>query len=134
MTIKQKWAKKGSLRKTTTSSTLWFQIGHFGIDWEVIWIKVCRGGLFSKWLIFPSDLFKKWPIFQSGQLFWKVRVLEKWIFENFHGLFLRWRNLRRRLYVEIGDILQLLGYKMCSRKLLKLKGINESHPTAWGWI
>ena len=33
--------------------------------------------------------------------------------------------------VDIGDILRLVSRRILSRKLFKLKGINESIPTAW---
>ena len=40
--------------------------------------------------------------------------------------------MRPKFYVN--DILELVGYKICSRKLVKLNGTSMSHPTACGLI
>ena len=66
-------------------------------------------------------------------------------FENFRGHFYDdviyrensylWSNeedkIKLKTGAEVGDILLLFGWIMFSRKLLKLKGIHESPPTAW---
>ena len=42
------------------------------------------------------------------------------------------KNLRIRPKFEVDDISGLFGYKICSRKLVKLDGTRKSHPTACG--
>ena len=34
--------------------------------------------------------------------------------------------------VVVGDVLKLFGFKMSTRKLIKLNGTPESHPSAMG--
>ena len=43
---------------------------------------------------------------------------------------LRIKNLSLRPKFDVGDILEIVGCKMSSRKLLKLNGTPESLPTA----
>ena len=71
-------------------------------------------------------------------------VLAKWIFSNFRGPFCDDINNRDHSYfwlnreinqclrpeVDSGDILELFGCNMFSKKLLKLKGIHGSLPIA----
>ena len=42
------------------------------------------------------------------------------------------KNLRIRPKFDVDDISGLFGYKICSRKLVKLNGTRKSHPTACG--
>ena len=45
---------------------------------------------------------------------------------------LRIKTLSQGPKFNVGDILDFVGCKMSSRKLLKLNGTPESLPTAWG--
>ena len=45
---------------------------------------------------------------------------------------LRIKNQSQRPKFDVGDILDFVGCKMSSRKLIKLNGTPESLPTAWG--
>ena len=45
---------------------------------------------------------------------------------------LRIKNYSLRPKFDVGDILELVGCNMASRKLLKLNWTPESIPTAWG--
>ena len=42
------------------------------------------------------------------------------------------KNLRIRPKFDVDDILELIGCKICSRKLVQLNGTRKSHPTACG--
>ena len=47
---------------------------------------------------------------------------------------LRNKNYSFRPEVDVGDIWELVGCKMFTRKLLKVKWAQEPFPTAWGLI
>ena len=47
---------------------------------------------------------------------------------------IRTKNYGLRPKFDVGDILELVGCKMSSRKLIKLNWTPESIPTAWGLI
>ena len=44
----------------------------------------------------------------------------------------RIKNLSQRPEFDVDEILKLVGYNISSRKLFKLNGTPESHPTALG--
>ena len=44
------------------------------------------------------------------------------------------KNLRIRPNFDVDDILELVGCKICSRKLAKQNGTRMSHPAACGLI